>query len=61
MERLEGTDMLAAIRKTPRGVTRREQLLADLHRQLGAIKAPEWLPAGPGPAGDHWSTSTSIR
>ena len=53
MERLEGTDMLAGIRKTPRGVTSAGKLLADLHRRLGAIKAPQWVPVGPGPAGDR--------
>jgi len=53
MERLEGTDMLAGTRKTPRGVTSAGKLLADLHRRLGAIKAPEWVPVGPGPAGDR--------
>ena len=53
MERLEGRDMLAAIRKTPRGVMAAGRLLADLHRRLGAIEAPEWLAAGPGPPGDR--------
>ena len=37
MERLEGTDMLAGIRKTPRGLMAAGKLLADLHRRLGAI------------------------
>src|SRR5207302_963934 len=46
MERLEGTDLLAGIRKTPRGVIAAGKLLADLHRRLGAITAPEWLSAG---------------
>jgi aminoglycoside phosphotransferase (APT) family kinase protein len=53
MERLEGTDLLAGIRKTPRGVIATGKLLADLHRRLGAITAPEWLSAGPGAAGDR--------
>ena len=53
MERLNGTDMLAGIRKTPRGLTAAGKLLADLHRRLGAIRAPEWMPVAPGPVGDR--------
>ena len=53
MERLDGTDLLAAVRKTPRGVTAMAKQLADLHVRLGAIVAPEWLPAAPGPPGDR--------
>ena len=53
MERLVGTDMLAGMHKTPRGVAAAGRLLADLHRRLGAIPAPEWLMPGPGPAGDR--------
>ena len=53
MERLEGRDMLADVRKTPRGVTRAAKQLADLHQRMGAIVAPEWLDAAPGPAGDR--------
>jgi aminoglycoside phosphotransferase (APT) family kinase protein len=45
--------MLAAIRRTPRGIAAAGQLLADLHRRLGAIEAPEWLTAGPGAPGDR--------
>ena len=40
MERLVGTDMLAGLRRTPRGVAAAGKLLADLHRRLGAISAP---------------------
>jgi aminoglycoside phosphotransferase (APT) family kinase protein len=53
MERLVGTDMLAGLRRTPRGVAAAGKLLADLHRRLGAISAPEWLTPGPGPPGDR--------
>jgi aminoglycoside phosphotransferase (APT) family kinase protein len=53
MERLEGPDLLAGLRKTPRGVMAAGRLLADLHRRLGAIQAPDWLRAGPGRAGDR--------
>jgi aminoglycoside phosphotransferase (APT) family kinase protein len=53
MERVDGVDLLDAIRKTPAGVRRAGALLADLHAQLGAIAAPDWMPAAPGPAGDR--------
>jgi aminoglycoside phosphotransferase (APT) family kinase protein len=53
MDRLDGRDLLADVSKTPRGVTRAAKQLADLHVQLGAITAPDWLPAAPGPAGER--------
>jgi len=53
MERLDGQDMIAAVRKTPGGVRKAARQLAELHRQLAVIEAPEWLAAGPGPAGDR--------
>ena len=53
MERLNGTDMLAGLRKTPRGVVQAAKVLADLHRTLGAIKAPQSFRVAPGPAGDR--------
>jgi hypothetical protein len=53
MERLVGRDMLADMRKTPRGVTTAAKDLAGLHRQLGDIAAPDWLDAAPGPSGDR--------
>jgi aminoglycoside phosphotransferase (APT) family kinase protein len=53
MERLEGTDMLSGIGKTPRGIVTAGRVLADLHQRLGAIPAPGWLAAGPGPDGDR--------
>jgi aminoglycoside phosphotransferase (APT) family kinase protein len=53
MERLDGTDMLAAMRKTPRGVTAAARQLAGLHRRLGVIAAPDWMEPAPGPVGDR--------
>jgi aminoglycoside phosphotransferase (APT) family kinase protein len=53
MERLEGRDMLAAAGKSPRRLRTAVQRLAELHRALGVIPAPEWLDAAPGPAGDR--------
>lgn len=53
MQRLEGKGMLDTISKTPRGVRSAARQLADLHQRLGAIAAPEWLDAAPGPAGDR--------
>jgi aminoglycoside phosphotransferase (APT) family kinase protein len=53
MERIDGADLLDAISKTPAGIRRAAAMLADLHAQLGAIEAPEWMAAAPGPAGDR--------
>jgi aminoglycoside phosphotransferase (APT) family kinase protein len=53
MERLEGTDMLAGLRRTPRGLAAAGRLLAELHRQVGAITAPEWMRVAPGAPGDR--------
>lgn len=53
MERVDSVDLLDAIKKTPAGLRRAAALLAGLHTQLGAIEAPDWLEAAPGPAGDR--------
>jgi aminoglycoside phosphotransferase (APT) family kinase protein len=53
MERLEGKDMLAAAGRSPRRLRSAVQRLAELHRALGVIPAPEWLDPAPGPAGDR--------
>jgi aminoglycoside phosphotransferase (APT) family kinase protein len=53
MERLDGRDMLADLRKTPKGLATMAKQLAALHERLGAIAAPEWLAPGPGPSGDR--------
>jgi aminoglycoside phosphotransferase (APT) family kinase protein len=45
MERLDGPMMMDAIMKHPRSLLANTRVLADLHDQLHAIPAPEWLPA----------------
>jgi aminoglycoside phosphotransferase (APT) family kinase protein len=45
MERLHGPTMLKAMERRPWTLGRQAALLADLHRQLHAIAAPDWLPA----------------
>ncbi len=44
MERLEGPMMMDAMLEKPRSMLAHTRLLADLHDQLHAIAAPEWLP-----------------
>ena len=44
MERLDGPMMMDAIMKHPRSFFAHTRVLADLHDQLHAIPAPEWLP-----------------
>lgn len=51
MERINGIDMLDAIPRSPAGLRAGGVQLAQLHEQLAAIAAPDWLPQGPRPAG----------
>jgi aminoglycoside phosphotransferase (APT) family kinase protein len=44
MERLRGPTMLDAMERRPWTIGRQAALLADLHRRLHAIAAPDWLP-----------------
>jgi aminoglycoside phosphotransferase (APT) family kinase protein len=53
MERIEGTDMVAAITKRPWTIPRQGRVLADLHRQLHELIAPDWLPGAPVGGGDR--------
>jgi aminoglycoside phosphotransferase (APT) family kinase protein len=53
MERIEGTDMVASIRKRPWTIPRQGRVLADLHRDLHAMLAPDWLPDAPVGGGDR--------
>lgn len=53
MERIDGVDLLDAIARTPAGLRRAGDLLADLHLQLGAIPALDTMRPAPGPAGDR--------
>jgi len=44
MERIDGPTLLDVIEKKPWRIPRYARLLADLHKQLHEIPAPEWLP-----------------
>ena len=47
MERIEGVTMVEALGKAPWTVRRQAATLADLHRRLHEIEAPDFLPALP--------------
>jgi aminoglycoside phosphotransferase (APT) family kinase protein len=44
MDRVVGPTMLAAVSRRPWTLARHARVLADLHRQLHEIDAPDWLP-----------------
>jgi tRNA A-37 threonylcarbamoyl transferase component Bud32 len=47
MDRIDGPTMLQAISRRPWKLSRHAHVLADLHRRLHAIDAPDWLPQLP--------------
>lgn len=47
MERVDGVTMVEALGKAPWTVRRQAATLADLHRRLHEIEAPDFLPAAP--------------
>jgi aminoglycoside phosphotransferase (APT) family kinase protein len=47
MERIEGVTMVEALGKAPWTVRRQAATLADLHRRLHEIEAPDFLPTAP--------------
>lgn len=47
MERIDGPTMLDAFARRPWQIERHADVLADLHRRLHAIDAPDWLPQLP--------------
>ena len=54
LERATGATMRADLAQRPWTLVRHARLLADLHRRLHGVPAPEWLPAiGPGGAVLH--------
>jgi len=53
MERVEGTNMVDAMTRRPWTIRRHGRVLADLHRRLHALEAPDWLPQAPVGRGDR--------
>jgi aminoglycoside phosphotransferase (APT) family kinase protein len=53
MERIDGTDMVAAMGKRPWTIPREGRVLADLHRQLHELIAPDWVHTAPVGRGDR--------
>jgi aminoglycoside phosphotransferase (APT) family kinase protein len=53
MEHIEGPSMVAAMERRPWSVRRQARVLADLHRQLHDLPAPDFLRAAPVGAGDR--------
>jgi aminoglycoside phosphotransferase (APT) family kinase protein len=47
MERIEGRDMVAAMTRRPWTIAHQGRLLADLHRRLHELTAPDWLHDAP--------------
>src|SRR5689334_9332219 len=44
LDRVDGISLADAIAKKPWLMTRYARMLADLHKQLHAIEAPDWFP-----------------
>jgi len=53
MQRIDGPSMVGAIERRPWTVRQLGTLLADLHRRLHDIPAPDFVPAGPFGDGDR--------
>jgi aminoglycoside phosphotransferase (APT) family kinase protein len=53
MERIDGADMLGTLSRRPWTIGRQGRVLADLHRRLHEIPAPDWLPVAEAGVGDH--------
>ncbi len=53
MERVDGPSMFTALGRRPWTVRHQGRLLADLHRRLHEIHAPEWLADAPFGSGDR--------
>jgi aminoglycoside phosphotransferase (APT) family kinase protein len=53
IERIEGADMVALMSKCPWAIPRLGRELADLHRRLHELAAPDWLPDAPVGRGDR--------
>jgi aminoglycoside phosphotransferase (APT) family kinase protein len=53
MERIDGVNMVEALNTAPWKAKRFGRTLADLHNELHALSAPEWLPRAPVGVGDR--------
>ena len=53
MERIDGANMVAVMSKHPWEIPRHGRMLADLHRQLHELTAPDWLHDAPVGRGDR--------
>lgn len=53
MERIDGADMVALMSKHPWAIPRQGRVLADLHRRLHELTAPDWLRDAPVGRGDR--------
>lgn len=53
MERIDGPDMVALMSKHPWAIPRQGRVLADLHRRLHELTAPDWLRDAPVGRGDR--------
>jgi aminoglycoside phosphotransferase (APT) family kinase protein len=53
MERIEGADMVTMMSKRPWAIPRVGRVLADLHRRLHELAAPDWLHDAPVGRGDR--------
>ncbi len=53
IERIDGGDMVAKMAKHPWTIRRQGRVLADLHRRLHQLSAPEWLHDVPLGRGDR--------
>ena len=47
MERIDGANMVSAIQRRPWTIRGQGRVLADLHRQLHSLEAPDWMPDAP--------------
>lgn len=47
IERIDGSDMVATMTKRPWTIPRQGRVLADLHRRLHELSAPDWLDNAP--------------
>ncbi len=53
MERIDGPDMVTLMSKHPWSIPRQGRVLADLHRRLHELTAPDWLRDAPVGRGDR--------